>query len=72
MQYPCVVYKRDNSDTEFADDKPYRITKRYMVTVIDRNPDSSIPDQIGLLPMCLHNRYYAVNDLNHDVYNLYF
>lgn len=72
MTYPCIVYKRDNADTEFADDIPYHITKRYMVTVIDENPDSVIPDKVAALPSCLHNRSYAANQLNHDVYVLYF
>src|SRR4051812_34274733 len=40
MQYPCIVYKRDDSQTDFADNRPYSRTKRYQVTVIDRNPDS--------------------------------
>ena len=72
MQYPCIVYKRDNADTEFADDKPYAITKRYMVTLITENPDDDIWQGIASLPTCRHNRWYAVNNLNHDVFNLYF
>jgi len=72
MQYPCIVYKRDNAKSEFADNNPYRITKRYLVTYIARDPDSAIWDKIAGLPSCLHNRGYAVGNLNHDVFNLYF
>ena len=72
IQYPCIVYKRGFADTEFAGNNPYRYTKRYMVTVIDRNPDSAIPDKIASLPMCLFNRFYTADNLNHDVFNLYF
>jgi hypothetical protein len=72
MEYPCIVYKRDTADTKFADNDPYRYTKRYQVTVIDRNPDSEIPDRIAALPMCVHNRFYTANNLNHDVFVLYF
>lgn len=72
MQYPCVVYKRDLSTTQFADDSPYRYTKRYQITVIDRDPDSAIPDKIAALPMCLHNRFFTADNLNHDVFNIYF
>ena len=25
LEYPCIVYKRDFADTEFADDNPYMI-----------------------------------------------
>lgn len=72
MQYPCIVYARDDAITDFADNKPYTYTKRYQVTVIDRNPDSDIPDKVAQLPMCLLNRYFAADNLNHDVFNLYF
>lgn len=72
MQYPCIVYNRDYAVTNFADNKPYAHTKRYSVTVIDRNPDSLIPDKIAALPMCLFVRHMTVNHLNHDIYNIYF
>lgn len=72
MVYPCIVYKRDTADTKFAGNKPYSYVKRYMVTVIDRNPDSEVPDKIAHLPQCLLNRNYAANGLHHDVFNLYF
>jgi hypothetical protein len=72
MAYPCILYKRDNADTEFADDIPYHVTKKYMVTVVDRDPDSVIPDMVAALPTSIHNRSYAADDLNHDVYTLYF
>ena len=72
MSYPCIVYQRDNAITDFADNDPYRFTQRYQVTVIDRNPDNSIVAKIAALPMCLYNRYFAANNLNHDVFVLYF
>lgn len=72
MQYPCIVYQRDNAISEFADNSPYRYTQRYQVTVIDRDPDSLIPKKIAALPLCLFNRYFAADNLNHDVYILYF
>lgn len=72
MQYPCIVYKRDDAQTEFAGNKPYSYTKRYQVTVIDRNPDSDIPNKIAALPLCLFDRFFAADNLNHDVFNLYF
>jgi hypothetical protein len=72
MQYPCIVYHRDNSDTIFADNNPYKIDKRYQVTVIDANPDSDIPDKVAALPLCSYDRFYTADNLNHDVYNLFF
>jgi len=72
MVYPCIVYKRDAEDAKFAGNRPYRRTKRYQVTVIDRDPDSPIPDLVGALPMCTFNRFYTADELNHDVYTIFF
>jgi hypothetical protein len=72
IQYPCIVYAKDSTDTRFADNSPYRHTKRYQVTVIDRNPDSEIPDKVAALPMTLFNRWFAADNLHHDVFNVYF
>lgn len=72
MQYPCIVYQRDDADTKFADDSPYSYTQRYQVTLIDRNPDSTLFDAIRILPLCRYDRSFATEGLNHDVFNLYF
>lgn len=72
MEYPCIVYKRDLARTQFAGNSPYRYTKRYQVTVIDRDPDSEIPDKIAALPRCTFDRHFAADNLNHDAFTLYF
>jgi hypothetical protein len=72
MLYPCIVYRRDYELINFADDKPYLHRKRYQVTVIDRNPDSIIPDKVAQLPLCSYDRFYTTENLNHDVFKLFF
>ena len=72
MEYPAIVYSRDDIDTVFAGNLPYRSVKRYQVTVIDRDPDSEIPMRVAALPMCVFSRHFKADNLNHDVYNLYF
>lgn len=72
LVYPCIIYRRDYAQVTHADNNPYSNTKRYMVTVIDRNPDSAIPDKVAELPMCIFNRFYTADNLNHDVFNLFF
>lgn len=72
MVYPCIVYQRDRARTTFADDMPYGVRKRYQVTVIDRDPDSLIPAKVAALPTATHERTFAADDLNHDVYTLFF
>lgn len=72
MEYPCIVYRRDFADTKFADDKPYDHRLRYQITIIDRDPDSEIPAKVAAMQMSLFNRFFTVDNLNHDVYNVYF
>lgn len=72
MKYPCIVYNRDNADTLFAGNKPYRYTKRYQVTVISQDPDSGISDKVAALPLCTYERFFTADNLNHDVLNIFF
>ena len=72
LEYPCIVYKRDFAETDFADNNPYSHTLRYMVMVIDRDPDSDIPGKVASMPMSLFNRFYTADNLNHDVFNVFF
>lgn len=72
MRYPCIVYERSGINTKFAGNKKYKQKKRYQVTVIDGDPDSLIPDKIEMLPMCSFDRHFTKDNLNHDVYDLYF
>ncbi len=72
MTYDCIVYKREKIDSHFANNKLYRHTNRYSVTVIYRDPESEIPQKIADLPMCVHDRYFSNDNLHHDVFTLYF
>jgi hypothetical protein len=72
LEYPCIIYQRDYADTKFADNNPYSHVKRYMVTVIDRDPDSDLPDKVAALPSAIFNRFYPADGLNHDVYQVFF
>ena len=72
MKYPCIVYNRINVTIHFANNKPYKHKKRYQVTVIDSNPDSNIPDKVAELPMSSFDRFFSADNLNHDIYNLFF
>lgn len=72
LEYPCIVYSRDDRWVEHGDNRAYAHKKRYSVTVIDRNPDSEIPEKIAYLPMSSFSRHFVNDNLNHDIYNLYF
>lgn len=72
MQYPCVLYEWDDEEKKFANNKGYQRTKRYQVTVVDRDPDSPLPDLVAELPMCMFDRSFKADNLNHFVYHLFF
>lgn len=73
MQYPCVMIERGGlNDVKFADNEKFRILKRYDITVIDRIPDSDIPDLVENIPYTEFNRFFRANGLNHFVFQLYF
>lgn len=72
LQYPCIVYERDRSFTLKADNILYLLKKRYSVIVIDRNPDSLIPEQVEALQHCSYDRFYVSDGLNHHAFQLFF
>ena len=72
LEYPAIIYNRDDASVDHADNMLYRRSKRYLVTVIDRDPDSQIPDLIAALPLTRFQRHYAANQLNHDIFVIYY
>jgi hypothetical protein len=72
MVYPAIVYNRDYQAVKFADNLPYSRKIRYQVTVIDADPDSLIPDKVAGLPLTTYVRHFTADNLNHDIYDVYF
>lgn len=72
LVYPCIVYNRSNTSKQHAGNNPYRMTKAYELTVIDRDPDSHIFDYVDAFPMCTFDRFFARDQLNHQVFTRYF
>lgn len=72
IQYPAIIYQRATKDERYANNALYANTKRYQVTIIDRDPDSTIPDRMARLPLCSYSRHFVNESLNHDVFDLYY
>lgn len=72
ISYPCIIYKRATGDTQFANDNPYTFRIRYQLTYVDKNPDSQVIEELAKLPMCTYDRHYTVDNLNHDIFNIYY
>ena len=72
MNYPAIVYFRSDIENNFANDSAYIQSLAYEVIVIDEDPDSNIVMRVSQLPMCRYDRHYTSDNLNHDVFTLYF
>lgn len=72
MEFPCITYERAAGDSKFAGNQTYLFFKRYTVTVIDSDPDSPIVDAVAALPGSRHSTFFVANQLNHDVFDVYF
>ena len=72
MQYPAIRYSRYNIENEPADNIPYKQSHFYQLTVIDADPDSEIVHKVSKLPMCVFDRHYTADNLNHDVFTICF
>lgn len=71
MTYPCIVYNKSGEDNLFAGNIKYRTTDSYMITVIDRDPDSEIPDKVlKTIQSSSYQDSFVSNNLNHTVLSL--
>lgn len=72
MDYPCILYKKDNITTDSADDTNYIMNKRYELIVISRTPDHPVIEELLKLEHCSYNRPYTSDNLYHDVLTIYY
>lgn len=71
LNYPCIVYSRNNGDTKYASNLPYKFDVGYQITYISHDPDDEMIYKIAMLPMCRHDGQFKSEDLNHDVFRIY-
>lgn len=72
MQYPCIVYERDNQSVLRGDNLAYNLRQRYQVTYIDQDPDGAPIDALAEFPLSAFNRHFVTSGLNHDVFSIYY
>lgn len=73
LSYPCILYARVDKDEKFAANALYASMDKYTITVIDPNPDSSIPENIAIgVPYTSFDRRFVSEGLYHEVYSTYF
>lgn len=72
MSYPAIVFVRKPPNQVFADDSVYFRLSCYEVTVIDNSPEGLIAKKVEELPYCSPTAHFKKDNLNHDVFTLYF
>lgn len=72
MRYPAIRYARKKIEKVYANNSVYRKLIPYEVVLIDNNPDSDLIDKLLSLPYCEHDRHYKAENLNHDIFTIYY
>lgn len=72
LSFPCIVYNLDAIDVKRADNSGYVGKRRYAVTLISKDPDYPLVDEMALMPLCTLNRFFTVDNLNHWTFELYY
>ena len=72
MKYPAIVYSRKSPSVLYASNAVYKRTNAYELTVIDEDPDSEIVKKVMDLPYCRHERHFTSDNLNHDVFTIFY
>ncbi len=71
ITYPAIIYTLQHVTMRHADNLPYMKHKAYKVTIIDKNPDSVLPDKMEELPFVRFETKYSSDNLHHFVYQIY-
>lgn len=72
MSYPAIVYNRSDIRNTYANNSVYSQAYAYTLTVIYYDPDSEIVEKISKLPMCSFSRHFTSDNLNHDVFTIFY
>lgn len=73
IEYPCIVYSRNGMDTKSADNRNYTATRRYQVTYISVEPDSTVPDRIvETFDKCRYGSDYTTDNLYHSNFDIFY
>lgn len=72
MKYPAIVYNLSDMPRQYANNKAYMGKNRYTVTLIHKNPDNTIKDDMLLVPYCKLVNCLHSDGLYNYVFDLYY
>lgn len=68
-----IIYSREEIDFSNADNQKYVGYSKYSVTLVSKDPDwPLVEDILHMFQFCKHDRHYVTDNLNHDVYIIYY
>ena len=72
MKFPCIIYEHEGNDVKPADDTKYSKIRKYQVTIIDKDPDTEIPERLDNLRFASFDRRFTADNMNNIVYTVYY
>ena len=72
MEYPAIVYSKEDIQTTHANDTVYSKKNKYSLIVISKKHDDPVIDKLLDLPYSSFDRHYTADNLHHDVITLYY
>lgn len=72
MEYDAIRYSKKDIMSIHADDSKYMMRDCYELIVIARLPDHPVTKRLLALPYCSYDRHYVADNLNHDVFTIYY
>ena len=72
MKYDAIRYSEDLGAIRFADDIRYSHMNCYELIVIAKLPGHPVIQKLLSMPYCSWVRGYVADNLNHDIFRLYY
>jgi len=71
LKYPCIIYEKSRIQQVYADNISYLKHKEYSLTLIYREADSTLPDDLlGSFELISFDRHYKADNMYHDVFTI--
>ena len=72
IKYPAIKYSVNKIDNNHANNLVYRQDKSYSITIMSKDADCNIVDKISKLPKCTFDRMFIVDNIYHNIFNMYY
>lgn len=72
MDYPCIVYRRSDIFTDYADNRNYMGKVEYTLTIMSKDADYDVPFRIlEDIPMTIYENDLTYDNIYHTIIRVY-